>query len=402
VLDAANCVTLEQQGFAKDAVPLKHTKVLIQRSDNLATDVTDEVHPAVAELAVQAAHVVGLDIAGIDILARDISLPLEDQGGVVVEVNSGPGLLMHLNPARGQPRPVGHAIVNTLFDEGATGRVPLVAIAGSHGTTLATSLVEHLWCRHADWPTSTAGVRASAVPVTGLGVAASYGVIVAGQRLDRTLPPGCKPISHKAQQNVLMNPHTAAALFELTNSLAFTEGAGFDRCQVALVTNIDPSEDLSPWCFDDEYKLVLAKRIGSDVVLPGGFTVLNAADPLMRSAAEKTKGQTIYFARSADEPVLSAHRQQGGRVIFLAGTHVQLCQGAEVCGRISLAGCEWLPVANDDTDWDAILGALGVAWALEISTTDMADTLAGFRPPAIAKTPAPQPSSARVASPITK
>jgi hypothetical protein len=128
--------------------------------------------------------------------------------------------------------------------------------------------------------------------------------------LDRTLPLGCQPISHKAQQNVLMNPNTAAALFELSNPLAFTEGAGFDRCQVAVITNIDPTEDLSTWFFNDEYKLVLAKRLASDVVLPTGYTVLNAADPLMTSAAEKTKGNVIYFARSEETPTLAAHRQR--------------------------------------------------------------------------------------------
>jgi cyanophycin synthetase len=395
VLDAANRVTVEQQGYTPDAVPLKHTKVLIQRSDNLATDVTDEVHPAVATLAVQAARVIGLDIAGIDILARDISQPLEDQAGVVVEINSGPGLLMHLKPARGQPRPVGKAIVETLFDATATGRVPIVAVAGSHGTLLATSLIEHLWCRSANWPASNASNRPGAAQLPGLGVAAGYGVFVTGQRLDRTLPPGCQPISHKAQQNVLMNPNTAAALFELSNQLAFTEGAGFDRCQVAVITNIDPAEDLSAWFYNDEYKLVLAKRLASDVVLPTGYTVLNAADPLMTTAAEKTKGNVIYFARSEDTPALAAHRQRGGRVVFLSGSSVQLCEGNAPCGTVSLAGYNWLPEESDATDWDAVLAALGAAWALEVSSSDMAASIASYRPPAVAKTPATPAGQAR-------
>ena len=119
-------------------------QVLIQRNANHAFDVTDEVHPETAELATLAARIVGLDIAGIDLVCQDISRPLGEQGGAIVEVNAGPSLLMHLRPGVGKPRPVGKAIVDSLFAEGESGRIPVVGISGTHGKTAVARLLAHL------------------------------------------------------------------------------------------------------------------------------------------------------------------------------------------------------------------------------------------------------------------
>ena len=135
---------LQRQGFAPESIPPAGKKVLIIRYGNMSDDVTDEVHPDVAEAATLAARVVGLDIAGVDIVAEDISRPLEEQRGAIVEVNAGPGLLMHLKPARGKPRPVGQAIVDNLFPAGDKGRLPIVGIAGTQGTALIGRLVSWL------------------------------------------------------------------------------------------------------------------------------------------------------------------------------------------------------------------------------------------------------------------
>ena len=117
---------------------------MIQRNGNLAIDVTDQVHPEVRRQAEMAARVIGLDVAGIDIIADDISRPLEEQGGVVIEVNAGPGLQMHVEPESGTPRPVGDAIVATLFPEGEDGRIPIVSVAGNAQTSIAAKLIAHL------------------------------------------------------------------------------------------------------------------------------------------------------------------------------------------------------------------------------------------------------------------
>jgi cyanophycin synthetase len=135
---------LERQKLTPTSVPAEGREVLIQRNANHAFDCTDEVHPETAELASLAARIVGLDIAGIDLVCQDISKPLAEQGGAIVEVNAGPSLLMHIKPGIGKPRPVGQAIVNNLFAEGLRGRVPLVGVTGTHGATAVAKLVAHL------------------------------------------------------------------------------------------------------------------------------------------------------------------------------------------------------------------------------------------------------------------
>ena len=135
---------LQRQGFVPESIPPAGKKVLIIRYGNLADDVTDEVHPDVADAATLAARVVGLDIAGVDMVCEDISRPLEEQRGAIVEVNAGPGLLMHLKPAKGKPRPVGEAIAESLFPAGDKGRIPIVGITGSMNTALTARLVSWL------------------------------------------------------------------------------------------------------------------------------------------------------------------------------------------------------------------------------------------------------------------
>ncbi len=358
VLDAANRVTLEQQEFRPDSVPLKHVRVLIQRNDNLATDVTDLVHPAVAETAVQAARVIGLDIAGIDIVAKDIARPLEEQGGVVVEVNSGPGLLMHLAPARGASRPVGEAIVSTLFPAGSNGRIPIVAVAGSTATTETTRLIEHLWRRG---------------PC--LGVAASYGTWAGG----RQIATG-NSTTWKAQHNVLINPKVAAALFELSTTCALGEGLGFDRCQVAVVTSVDPAEDLSAWYFDDVDRLSQAKRVAVDVVLPEGFAVLHAADPRVAAMAENCPGGILFFAADQENPVITAHRQQGGRAVVIDCGHLSLAEGPIITPMIALADLPWLESEAEGPEITAVLAAVGAAWALGVPADRIGVDLKTFQP----------------------
>ncbi|MGN6133419.1 MAG: cyanophycin synthetase family protein, partial [Aureliella sp.] len=144
-LDSVADAVLAQQGLTADSIPPAGHIVLIRRNANLSTggtacDVTDRVHPEVAARAVEAARIIGLDIAGVDVIAKDISVSLEAQNGGIVEVNAGPGLRMHLQPSEGSPRPVGEAIVDMLFAQDDNGRVPVVAVTGVNGKTTTPRL----------------------------------------------------------------------------------------------------------------------------------------------------------------------------------------------------------------------------------------------------------------------
>ena len=153
-LDEIGREMLASQGLTADFIPAAGQAVLLRRNANLSTggsaiDITDQVHPLVAARAIDAAAMVGLDVAGIDVVATRIDLPLDVTRGAIVEVNAAPGLRMHLEPSEGTPRPVGEAIINSMFPHGENGRIPIVAVTGINGKTTTTRFVAHLLQRSA-------------------------------------------------------------------------------------------------------------------------------------------------------------------------------------------------------------------------------------------------------------
>ncbi|MGH8806401.1 MAG: cyanophycin synthetase, partial [Noviherbaspirillum sp.] len=214
--------TLAKQGYTTDSVPPKGVPVAMRNNANLstggtATDVTEDVHPEMAARAVEAAQMVGLDICGVDVVCESVLKPLEEQGGGIVEVNAAPGLRMHLQPSFGKGRAVGEAIISTMFADGDDGRIPLVAVAGTNGKTTTTRLIAHI-------------LTANKYRV---GMTGTDGVYIGSQRIDTGDCSG-----PRSARNVLMHPDVDAAVFETARGGVLREGLGFDRCDVAVVTNI--------------------------------------------------------------------------------------------------------------------------------------------------------------------
>src|SRR4029077_11565168 len=165
--------------------------------------------------------------------------PLESQGGVVVEVNAGPGLVMHLRPSEGAPQPVGEAIVDSLFPAGQNGRIPIVCVTGTNGKTIVTRLVSHIL-------RSTGRV---------VGLTSTDGIFVDG----RTIESGdCS--GPRSARKVLQNPQVEAAVFEAARGGILREGAGFDRCDVAVVTNIAEADHLGLAYVDTPEQMFTVKR----------------------------------------------------------------------------------------------------------------------------------------------
>jgi cyanophycin synthetase len=334
---------LERQGLTVDAVPAKGQEVLIKRQGDLAYDETDEVHPAVAAAAALAARIVGLDIAGLDIVAEDISRPLEETRGAIVEVNAGPSLLMHLKPAEGKPRPVGEAIANHLFPKGENGRIPIVGITGSKGKTTVARLLADL-------------VQLTGQPA---GLACSEGSFLGARCLDKA-----DGANWAAGHRMLINRAVEVAIMETGARSIVSEGLAYDRCNVAVVTNIDPTEQVADRYIETPEQLVNVLRTLVDVVLAEGVAVLNADDPLVAPLAPLCDGEVIFFSLMHDNPVVAAHRAEGRRaVVYRDGTLI-LASGSQ---ETMVSAPAAIDVAHQPEQAASFAAAAAAAWALAIA-----------------------------------
>jgi cyanophycin synthetase len=354
VTDGAIVLDLQRQGLSPEAIPAAGRDVLIQRNGNVAIDCTDEVHPEVAHIVALAARVVGLDVAGIDVVAQDIAQPLHGQGGAIVEVNAGPGLLMHLKPAEGAPRPVGRAICEHLFpvnvdnpDDKHTGRIPVVGIAGSEGTQCVARLVAwllHLSSRYT-------------------GLACRDGLF-----LDQRCVDNADCTNWEAGQRLLMNRAVQAAVFENGADTILRTGLPYDRCQVAVVTDLCAAADLAEFDIVEDEQMYKVMRSPVDVVLPGGAAVLNADHALLVEMKALCDGEVIFYSGDPDAPALAAHRADNGRALFVRNDQVVLASGATLAALPGLGKLSsWRARhAHHKISENTLLAAIGAAWALGI------------------------------------
>ena len=352
ILDKHPVALLEirRQGFEPDSVPPEGREILIIRTGNHTCDVTDLVHPETAETATLAARVVGLDIAGVDLVCEDISQPLAGQRGAIVEVNAGPGLLMHLKPENGEPRPVGRAIVDHLFPCGGNGRIPVVGVTGSYGKTTVARLVARLL--------TLSGKRT--------GLTCSDGLFIDNRRSETG------DCAHwEAARRVLMNRAIEAAVFENGSDAILADGLAYDRCQVGIVTNIDDARHTGRFYVDTPEQVFTVLRTQVDLVLPGGAAVLNAAEPQLVEMAKLCDGEVIFFASDPELPALVTHIEQGRRAVIVRYGQVML---ADSEGEAALTRLGDIPLTEDGKNHEQIenvLAAIAAAWALGITTDVM-------------------------------
>ncbi len=348
ILDKHPVALLEirRQGFEPDSIPPEGREILIIRTGNHTCDVTDLVHPETAETATLAARVVGLDIAGVDLVCEDISQPLAGQRGAIVEVNAGPGLLMHLKPENGEPRPVGRAIVDHLFPCGGNGRIPVVGVTGSYGKTTVARLVARLL--------TLSGKRT--------GLTCSDGLFIDSRRSE------AGDCAHwEAARRVLMNRAIEAAVFENGSDAILVDGLAYDRCQVGIVTNMDVARHTGRFYVDTPEQVFTVLRTQIDLVLPGGAAVLNAAEPQLVEMAKLCDGEVIFFASDPELPALVSHIEQGRRAVIVRYGQVML---ADSEGEAALTRLGDIPLTEDGKNREQIenvLAAIAAAWALGIT-----------------------------------
>ena len=353
---------LASSGLSPQYVPKTGERVLLRNNANLstggtATDVTDDVHPDVAASAVAAAQMIGLDIAGVDILCEAIYKPLEQQGGGIVEVNAAPGLRMHLNPSYGKSRPVGEDIINMMFPPGEDGRIPVVAVTGTNGKTTTVRLISHLL--------SETGLR--------VGMTGTDGVYINHRLIDTGDCSG-----PKSARNVLMHPDVDAAVLETARGGMLREGLGFDRCEVAVVTNIGEGDHLGLNFITSVEDLAILKRVIVQNVAPTGAAVLNAADPMVARMGDKCAGRVIFFAQNQHHPVIAAHRAKNKKVIYCDGTYIIASKGSRVMYRFPVSD---IPLTQNGVlgfQIENVMAAIGAAWALGLDAEKIARGLLSF------------------------
>jgi cyanophycin synthetase len=347
-LDAIALVVLAEQGCTPESVPPAGQRVLTRRNANLstggtATDVTDLVHPSVAARAGDAARTVGLDIAGIDVLATDIARPLEEQRGAVVEVNAGPGLRMHLEPSAGKPRPVGEAIVGRIFPRGQTGRIPIAAITGVQGKTTTARLLAHLLAR----------------PGEVVGLACSDGLYIGGRRIAARAASG--PAGAEA---ILLNPRVSVAVLETAPEGILREGLGFDQVDVAVVTRMGWGSPLGLRGIETVEDLARAERVLVEAIAPTGTAVLNADDPPIAGVGSSCPVSVLTFSHDPTLPALVAQRQSGGRWVSVCDGTVMLGEGGQEVGLAPLTCIRQTQGGRASFQVENVLAAVAAAWSL--------------------------------------
>ncbi|WP_046112784.1 cyanophycin synthetase [Aquincola tertiaricarbonis] len=352
---------LAEQGLTEQSVPAIGQRVILRNNANLstggtATDVTDDVHPEVAARAVAAARMIGLDICGVDVVCEGVLEPLEDQHGGVVEVNAAPGLRMHLSPSYGKGRPVGEAIINHLFPPGEDGRIPVVAVTGTNGKTTTARLIGHLL--------ASDGYR--------VGMTNTDGVYVEGRQIDSGDCSG-----PKSARNVLAHPDVDAAVFETARGGVLREGLGFDRCQVAVVTNIGAGDHLGLNYITTVEDLAVLKRVIVQNVAPTGYAVLNAADPIVAQMAATSPGKVIFFAADRHHPVMATHRAQGGRTVYVDDGSVVVAEGSWR-ESISLRDVPLTRAGTIGFQVENVLASVAAAWGLGLDLAAIRSGLASF------------------------
>ncbi|WKB54062.1 cyanophycin synthetase [Eleftheria terrae] len=352
---------LAAQGYTPESVPPKGKRVVLRNNANLstggtATDVTDDVHPEVAARAVAAAQMIGLDICGVDVVCETVHKPLEAQHGGVVEVNAAPGLRMHLSPSYGKGRAVGEAIVADMYAGQDNGRIPVVAVTGTNGKTTTVRLAAHILAEQ--------GLR--------VGMTNTDGVYIAGQRIDTGDCSG-----PRSARSVLMHPDVDAAVFETARGGMLREGLAFDRCQVAVVTNIGSGDHLGLNYITTVEDLAVLKRVIVQNVAPDGMAVLNAADPMVAAMASSCPGRVTFFASDAQVPVMAAHRATGGRVVYVEGGAIVAAEGRHE-HRLPLSQVPLTRNGSIGFQVENAMAAVAAAWALDVDWDIIARALRGF------------------------
>jgi len=309
-VDGSTMKMLEEVGYTLETVPPKGELVLLKTTANLSTggtseDVTDEVHPENIVMCERIAKIIGLDICGIDIMAKDLRTPVSENGGAILEVNAAPGFRMHIEPAEGLPRNVAEPVIDMLFPDRSFGRIPIIAITGTNGKTTTTRLTAHI--------SKSAGKK--------VGYTTSDGVYIQNQLLMKGDCTG--PVS---AQFVLKDPTVDFAVLECARGGILKSGLAFQNCDVAIVTNV-AADHMGLGGINTIEQMAKVKAVVPETVFPHGYAVLNADDDLVYAMKDDLKCNVALFSMDETNPRIQKHCKEGGLATVYENGFVSILKG---------------------------------------------------------------------------
>lgn len=304
---------LKKSGLTLDSIPEKGKEVCLKPTANLstggtATDVTDEVHPANISMFERVARTIGLDVCGIDVMATDLSTPIRNSGGAIIEVNAAPGFRMHVEPTIGTPRNVAKPVIDMLFPFNDDGRIPIVAVTGTNGKTTTSRLVAHI-AQHSGYTT---------------GLTTTDGIYI---NQDLLMTGDCS--GPKSAQFVLRDKCVDFAVLETARGGLLRSGLAFDHCNCAIVTNV-AEDHLGQGGIDTIEKLARVKSIVPESVSKDGFVILNADDDLVFAMKENLDCNIALFSMYHDNLRVEKHCEAGGLAAIYEQGYILLRQGNQL------------------------------------------------------------------------
>ncbi len=354
---------LDKKGYTLNTIPDAQEEVWLKPTANLstggtATDVTDFVHPTNIFMAERIARIIGLNICGIDIMADNLSVPLSESGGSVLEVNAAPGFRMHLDPTEGLARNVAEPVIDMLYPPGSTARIPIIAVSGTNGKTTTTRLIAHI-------------VKQQGFKV---GYTTTDGVYIQNQIMMHGDCTG--PVS---AEFVLRDPTVNYAVLECARGGILRAGLGFHNCDVAVVTNV-AEDHMNLGGIDTLEKLARVKAVAAHTVFPKGYSILNADDDLVYAMHEELECHVAYFSLNEHNPRIKKHCAKGGIAAIYENGYVTILKGSwkirvEKVTNIPLtfSGMAEFNIAN-------VLAATLATYVQDFKTEDIRQALQTFVP----------------------
>ncbi|MBB6216296.1 cyanophycin synthetase [Anaerosolibacter carboniphilus] len=361
-IDEVMLLLLRKNHLTLEDIPEEGQVVYLRENDNLSTggiavDVTDQVHEDIKKICIRAADVIGLDVAGIDVTTTDISCPLSDTGGAIIEVNAAPGIRMHHYPSSGTPRNVAKEIISSLFPKEKDYSIPIVAVTGTNGKTTTTRMVTRILKEAGHY----------------VGMTTTSGIYVGDECIlkgDTTGPTSAKTI--------LMNKHVTAAVLETARGGIVNRGLGYDLADVGIITNIT-DDHLGLDGIETLEDLAHAKSLVIEAVKDTGYAVINADDEYCLSVRDRAYGNLILFSKDHKNNYVVKHIKDGGRVVYIKDQIIYMATDKE---QIPVVNIENIPATLGGAlshNVENSLAAVAAAWGLGIDKDIINRALVSFK-----------------------